>query len=151
MEVGIDIPNATVIVIENAERFGLTQLHQFRGRVGRSIYQSYCFLFTQHHFCVKNGAGFTENFSQKSQDRLKFFEKNNDGFKLAEFDLAQRGPGEVYGTEQSGEMGLRLAKLTDRELIKKGRQAAQQVANNTANYPEILAKIKDWKKTFHLE
>ena len=138
VEVGIDMPNASVIMIEGAESFGLAQLHQFRGRVGRSEHQSYCLLF------YNSG-------SEKTRERLEFFEKNNDGFKLAEKDLAMRGPGEVYGTEQSGEMGLRLAKLTDRELIKKGRQAAQQVANNTANYPEILAKIKDWKKTFHLE
>ena len=139
IEVGVDIPNASVMMIEGAESFGLAQLHQFRGRVGRSVHQSYCILFSNSN-------------STKAKERFNYFEQTNDGFKLAEKDLAMRGPGEVYGTEQSGEMGLRLAKLTDFELIKKKRrQAAQMVAANIAKYPEMLAKIKDLEKTFHLE
>ena len=149
VEVGVDIPNASVMVIEDAERFGLAQLHQFRGRVGRSVYQSYCFLFTQHHFCVKNGAGFTENFSQKSQDRLKFFEKNNDGFKLAEFDLAQRGPGEVYGTAQSGIMNLKFASTRDIDLIKTARQLASGI--DFSKYPSLKERVKEWESGMHLE
>ena len=138
IEVGVDIPNASVMMIEGAESFGLAQLHQFRGRVGRSVHQSYCILFSNSN-------------STKAKERFNYFEQTNDGFKLAEKDLAMRGPGEVYGTEQSGEMGLRLAKLTDFELIKKARQAAQMVAANIAKYPEMLAKIEDLEKTFHLE
>jgi ATP-dependent DNA helicase RecG len=138
VEVGVDVPNASVMIIEGAENFGLAQLHQFRGRVGRSSHQSYCFLF----------AG-TD--SIKSIERLKFFESVNDGFALAEKDLEIRGPGEVYGTEQSGEMNLRLAKLTDTELIKKTREAAKNIALNASAYPAVLARVRDWEKKTHLE
>jgi ATP-dependent DNA helicase RecG len=138
VEVGVDIPNASVMMIEGAESFGLAQLHQFRGRVGRSSHQSYCLLFTSSN-------------SQKSLERLKFFENNHDGFKLAEKDLEMRGPGEVYGTEQSGEMNLRLAKLTDRELIKKARQAAKTIVLDSDKYPQVMKRVKDWEGEVHLE
>ncbi|OGH65435.1 MAG: ATP-dependent DNA helicase RecG [Candidatus Magasanikbacteria bacterium RIFCSPLOWO2_01_FULL_33_34] len=136
IEVGVNIPNASVMVIEDAEKFGLAQLHQFRGRVGRSVYQSYCLLFT-------------ENYSQKAQDRLNFFEKNNDGFKLAEFDLAVRGPGEVYGIEQSGVSNLKFAKTSDIELIKKARQLAEGL--DFDKFPSLRAKVSEWERTVHLE
>ena len=138
VEVGVDIPNATVMMIENAERFGLAQLHQFRGRVGRSEYQSYCFLFTQ-------------NSGQKVSERLKYFEKENNGFKLAEKDLEIRGPGDVYGTVQSGEENLRLAKLTDQVLIKKAREAAKEIAADFEKFPIIKKKFFSWEKSVHLE
>lgn len=138
VEVGVDIPNASVMMIEGADRFGLAQLHQFRGRVGRSSYQSYCMLFT-------------ESDSAKVLDRLNFFETHLDGFKLAEKDLETRGPGEVYGTEQSGLMHLRLAKLTDRGAIKKARDAAAYLADNLSKFPLIKAKIAVWEQNVHLE
>jgi ATP-dependent DNA helicase RecG len=138
VEVGVDVPNAGVMMIEGAERFGLAQLHQFRGRVGRSIYQSYCLVFT-------------ESRSEKTLERLKFFEKNIDGFKLAEKDLETRGPGEVYGTLQSGLMNLRLAKLTDQEIIKKAREASEFASLNLEKFPSLKSKLMDWEKTFHLE
>lgn len=138
IEVGVDIPNASVMMIEGSESFGLAQLHQFRGRVGRSVHQSYCLLFTNTN-------------SSKATERLKYFEQTNDGFKLAEKDLGMRGPGEVYGTEQSGEMNLRLAKLTDRELIKKAREAAKTIVLNLERYPEVLSRVKDWGNRVHLE
>ncbi len=138
IEVGVDIPNASVMMIEGAESFGLAQLHQFRGRVGRSVHQSYCLLFTNSN-------------STKAKERLNYFEQTNDGFKLAEKDLGMRGPGEVYGTEQSGEMNLRLAKLTDRELIKKAREAAKTVVLKLERYPEVLSRVKDWENRVHLE
>lgn len=138
VEVGVNIPNATVMMIEGAERFGLAQLHQFRGRVGRSEHQSYCLLFT-------------DNGSQRVTERLKFFETCHDGFKLAEKDLEIRGPGEVYGTEQSGMMQLRLATLTDRDIIKKARAAAQAIIPEVEQYPQMLERMKKWKKEVHLE
>jgi len=138
VEVGVDIPNATVMMIEGAERFGLAQLHQFRGRVGRSEYQSYCFLFPQKQ-------------AQKSSERLKYFEKENNGFKLAEKDLEIRGPGDVYGKVQSGEENLRLAKLTDQVLIKKAREAAKEIAVEFSKYSTIKAKFGAWEKSVHFE
>ncbi len=138
VEVGVDIPNASVMMIEGAESFGLAQLHQFRGRVGRSSHQSYCLLFSS-------------SVRQKSSERLKYFESNHDGFKLAEKDLEMRGPGEVYGTEQSGEMNLRLAKLNDRELIKKAREAAKTIVSNSDKYPQVMKRVKDWEGKVHLE
>jgi ATP-dependent DNA helicase RecG len=138
VEVGVNIPNATVMMIEGADRFGLAQLHQFRGRVGRSDHQSYCFLFT-------------DSFSKKVAERLKFFEQCHDGFKLAEKDLEIRGPGEVYGREQSGMMQLRLATLTDTEIIKKAREAAHRIVPDLEKYPKVLEKMKKWKEEVHLE
>lgn len=136
VEVGVNIPNASVMMIEGAERFGLAQLHQFRGRVGRSSHQSYCLLFTNSD-------------SQKTLERLKYFEKNNDGFKVAEYDLEMRGPGEVYGKDQSGMMNLRLATLQDKELIKLARDMARGV--DFAKYPVLKNKVKQWEERVHLE
>ena len=138
VEVGVDIPNASVMMIEDAERFGLAQLHQFRGRVGRSEHQSYCLLFTTV-------------LSSTVKERLKFFEQNLDGFKLAEKDLAIRGPGEVYGLAQSGMMNLRLAKLTDQEIIKKTREAAKEAVKNIKKYPSLSERVSDWEEKVHLE
>lgn len=112
IEVGVNVPNATVMVIEGAERFGLAQLHQFRGRVGRADYQSHCLLFT-------------DSDSDEVQSRLKKFCEIKDGFKLAELDLDNRGAGDVYGYRQSGASMLQLANLTDRVLIQKVQEAAK--------------------------
>jgi ATP-dependent DNA helicase RecG len=117
IEVGVDIPNATVMVIEGANRFGLAQLHQLRGRVGRGAEQSYCILIPQTSDAAEN-------------ERLLVMESTNDGFVLAEHDLRQRGPGEFLGTRQSGYANLRLANLTDVHLIEKARKYAQQVFEN---------------------
>jgi len=116
IEVGIDIPNANIIVIEGAERFGLAQLHQLRGRVGRSEKQAWCFLFTS-----------TKPTSDQRK-RLRYFAKENDGFNLAEFDLQRRGPGEVYGTRQAGIPDLKIASIFDMELVKKTREAALEMS-----------------------
>lgn len=138
VEVGIDIPNASVMMIEGADRFGLAQLHQFRGRVGRSEHQSYCFVFT-------------DAFSHSTKDRLEFFEKNNSGMMLAQKDLETRGPGEVYGTTQSGLEGLRLAKLNDLDLIKIVRESAAKCAENLSHYPLLKQKMKSFEQSVHLE
>ncbi len=137
IEVGVDIPNASVMMIEGAERFGLAQLHQFRGRVGRAEHQSYCLLFTD-----------TEN--EKALKRLEFFENNNDGFRVAEYDLAIRGPGEVYGTTQSGIVdNLRLATLQDTELIKYARQFSRGM--DFDKHPVYREKVGEWEQGVHLE
>ncbi|MBU4226495.1 MAG: ATP-dependent DNA helicase RecG, partial [Chloroflexi bacterium] len=112
VEVGVDIPNATVMLIEGANRFGLAQLHQLRGRVGRGSAQSYCLLVPAHEDAVEN-------------ERLAAMAETNDGFVLAERDLEQRGPGEFLGTRQSGYAGLRMASLSDVRMIEKARLQAQ--------------------------
>ena len=113
VEVGVDVPNATVMLIEGADRFGLAQLHQLRGRVGRGSAQSYCLLIPTHEDATEN-------------ERLQAMAESNDGFVLAERDLQQRGPGEFLGTRQSGYgSGLRMASLTDVALIEKARAQAQ--------------------------
>jgi len=116
IEVGIDIPNATVMLIESADRFGLSQLHQFRGRVGRGKEQSYCMLMT-------------ENPSEVARQRLDIIENTQDGFRLAEEDLKLRGPGEFFGTRQSGLPDLRMAKISDVALLEMARNEAVRVFN----------------------
>jgi ATP-dependent DNA helicase RecG len=139
IEVGVDVPNATVVLIEGAERFGLAQLHQFRGRVGRSVYQSYCFLFT-------------EKSNQKTKDRLAAILTAKDGFELAELDLKLRGPGEVYGTIQSGFPEFKIAQLTDVEIIKQAKDAANDIlADGFEKYPLLKQKMSQFIKTVHLE
>jgi ATP-dependent DNA helicase RecG len=114
VEVGVDVPNATVMLIENANRFGLAQLHQLRGRVGRGLGKSYCLLIPADDAAVVN-------------ERLQVMVETNDGFVLAEHDLEQRGPGEFLGTSQSGFAGLQMANITDVHLIEKARRYAQEV------------------------
>ncbi len=114
VEVGVDVPNATVMLIEGANRFGLSQLHQFRGRVGRSQFQSYCILIPDTPDAAEN-------------ERLSAMVETNNGFILAQRDLEQRGPGEFLGTRQSGYSELRLANLTDVHMIEKARHYAQSI------------------------
>jgi len=114
IEVGIDIPNATVMVIEDADRFGLSQLHQFRGRVGRGEHQSYCYVLSAD-------AG------MQAQERLEVFQHTDDGFRLSEEDLRLRGPGDFFGVRQSGVPELHIADLSDTPLIEYSRSLAAKL------------------------
>jgi len=117
IEVGVDVPNASIMLIEGAERFGLAQAHQLRGRVGRSDDQGYCYLMLSD--------------SKPPSRRLRALESSNDGFRLAELDLELRGPGAIYGKTQHGQLDLRIAKLTDAKLIAEARHSAQEFINKS--------------------
>lgn len=139
VEVGVDVTNATVMLIEGADRFGLAQLHQFRGRVGRGQHQSYCFLFTDFP-------------SEKTKQRLQALIHSRDGFALAEQDLRQRGPGDFFGTRQSGLPDLKVACLTDLALIKIARTEANRVIKSSLKtHPALQQKISQWQKRIHWE
>jgi len=135
IEVGIDVPNATVMIIENAERFGLSQLHQLRGRVGRGADQSYCILIANYRWfdTHRKGMEALELRDQKehARERLETMVKMSDGFKIAEVDLKLRGPGEFFGTRQSGLPAFRIANLIDDvELLTQARKEAFDLIKN---------------------
>jgi len=135
VEVGVDIPNATAMIIEGANRFGLSQLHQFRGRIGRGEAQSYCVLIPETPNAIEN-------------ERLTAMAETNDGFVLAERDLQQRGPGQFLGTRQSGYAELQMASLSDIQLIEKARTHAQELFTKDPNLeqPEHEALKKMMKR-----
>lgn len=139
VEVGIDIPNATVMMIESADQFGLAQLHQFRGRVGRGAHQSYCFLFS-------------ESDSIKTLERLNAMSRTNNGFELAQFDLETRGAGEVIGLAQSGLEDLKMASLTDTINLSRARMVvAKIIEEGLEKYPALCEKLKEFEVERHLE
>jgi ATP-dependent DNA helicase RecG len=124
IEVGVDVPNATVMVIENSERFGLSQLHQLRGRVGRGAEQSYCILMTNY------------NLGADSKARIETMVKTSNGFEIAEVDLKLRGPGDLLGTQQSGVLDLLIADLgKDGKLLQQARDRAIEVLEDD---PELI-------------
>jgi len=127
VEVGVDVPNATIMIIEGAERYGIAQLHQLRGRVGRSDRQSYCFLFPSHSGALAN-------------ERLNFFASTNSGLKLAEYDLKQRGPGDVFGTQQHGYSDLRFADITNYSLVSTVQKAVAFYLSTYSLEENILLK-----------
>ncbi len=121
IEVGVDIPNSSIIIIQSADRFGLAALHQLRGRVGRGHQQSYCYLFT-------------ESDNQKAINRLEFLEKNHNGLKIAEYDLKTRGPGEAFSTIQHGFPSLKIASFSDTKLINFSQEILKEIIKN---YPDF--------------
>lgn len=130
IEVGVDVPNATIMLIEGAERFGLAQIHQLRGRVGRSEHQSYAYLMMSD--------------SKSPSQRLRALETTTDGFKLADLDLKLRGPGAIYGNLQHGALDLRVASLTDTRLIAAARGAAQEFIDKKeklAKFPHLAERV----------
>ena len=141
VEVGIDVPNASVMMIEGAERFGLAQLHQFRGRVGRGKHQSYCLLFS-------------DSFSQKTYQRLRALIASEDGFALAEKDLEIRGPGDFSGTRQWGIPDLMMSSLKDISLVEKTRESAKEILirdPQLKDFPQLRAKLSRFRQRIHLE
>lgn len=131
VEVGVDVPNASLILIENADQFGLAQLHQLRGRVGRGDHQSYCYLMMSDN--------------KKPSERLREIERSNDGFYLAEVDLRLRGPGEIYGRAQHGDLNLEIASLADTKLVKRAQAA---VASFIASGQDLI-QYKQLADTVH--
>ena len=138
IEVGIDFPNATIMMIEGADKFGLAQLHQFRGRVGRGEHQSYCFLFSEFRY----------------NPRLKAMTLSQDGFELAEKDLKLRGPGDLTGQRQWGFPDFVMASLKDIELIEKTREAAKEILTKDPElkkYPLLRGRLEEFRERIHLE
>jgi len=138
VEVGVDVPNATVMIIENAERFGLSQLHQLRGRIGRDKHQSYCFLFSDH----------------ANSQRLRALEKYSDGFKLAEIDLKLRGPGEFLGSQQSGLPDGAMKNIANTKLVTLARMHAKEILisdTSLKKYPPLKKEITKLHKNIHME
>jgi ATP-dependent DNA helicase RecG len=135
VEVGVDVPNATVMLIEDGDRFGLAQLHQLRGRVGRSEHQSYCYIVPSD--------------SKKPSQRLKEIEKSNDGFYLAEVDLKLRGPGEIYGRAQHGALNLQVATLGDTKLIARAQAEAKRFVasgENLLHYTQLARQVETYQR-----
>lgn len=131
IEVGVDVPNATIMMIEDADQFGLAQLHQLRGRVGRGQHQSFCYLMMS-----------TNN---KPSQRLREIEQSNDGFHLAEVDMSLRGPGEIYGRMQHGALNLQIATLADTQLIARAQKAAKRFIDSgesLSKYPALEARVR---------
>ncbi len=140
IEVGVDVPNATIMVIEGAERFGLAQLHQFRGRVGRGVHQSYCLLFP------------TEDGTETR--RLRAIVEAKNGFELAEKDLAIRGAGDLFGSRQSGIPDMALANITNVHLVREVRDAARDIVMQSPdlqNFPVLAERLREFENAIHLE
>ena len=145
IEVGVDVPNATVMVVEHAERFGLAQLHQLRGRVGRGSAKSYCILITG------------DRVSEQAEERLSAMVRTQDGFELAELDLSMRGPGEIFGTRQAGLPEFRIANLVrDKALLELAKREAEYFVNHPESYDEgerarVRARLKEaWQRRYGL-
>ena len=139
VEVGVDVPNASVMIIEGAERFGLAQIHQLRGRVGRGVHQAYCVL--------------VPSTSQNVSKRLRIIEGISNGFELAEYDLEMRGPGAIYGAAQHGELDVRFTSLSDLKQIAHAKELALEFVNSGQDllkYPRLATQVVKYKSITHL-
>jgi len=132
IEVGIDVPDATIIVIESAERYGLASLHQLRGRVGRSDKEGFCFVFMSDN-------------SRNSYRRLKYLEELNSGIELAEIDLKMRGQGDIFGSEQHGFKKLKVTDVNNLEMLEDAKVQAQKYFSEIKKYPKLLSKLTQRK------
>jgi len=132
IEVGIDVPDATIIVIESAERYGLASLHQLRGRVGRAQKEGYCFAFMSNN-------------SRNSYKRLKYLEELNSGIDLAEVDLKMRGQGDIFGAMQHGFKKLKVANLNNLKMLEEAKTQAQKYFPLLKKYPKLLEKLTQRK------
>jgi len=155
IEVGVDVPNATVMVVEHAERFGLSQLHQLRGRVGRGTGKSYCILVTSAAAAAGPGDSLAPpSLTDEAKQRLSVLVKTQDGFQIAEADLALRGPGEFFGTRQSGIPAFRIADLTrDREMLELAHRAAEQFLDQAPREEivKLLSYVREhWARRYGL-
>ena len=142
IEVGVDVPNATVMVIEQAERFGLSQLHQLRGRVGRGAEQSYCILIT-------------EKLNDTGKERIRALVDSQDGFEIAEMDLKLRGPGEFFGTKQSGLPSLRIGNiLRDPDILANAKHEARAFVERPPSPEDFAAAVSyiknHWQRRYGL-
>ena len=145
VEVGVNVPNASVMVVENAERFGLSQLHQLRGRVGRGGYQSYCIFVAGKE---------DEKLGKRTKERLNVLKETNDGFKIAEEDLKQRGPGDFFGLRQSGLPYFKIADIyTDAELLKETKQTVEEVLRDDPGrtIPALMAAIRERESLSYID
>lgn len=141
VEVGVDVPNATIMMIEGSERFGLSQLYQFRGRVGRGQHQSFCFLFT-------------DSSSRTTHQRLRSLIEAKNGFELAEKDLAIRGPGQILGADQTGAPDLAMKAIQNPELIKFARESAEKIINKDPelkSHAILRGRLEEFQREIHLE
>jgi ATP-dependent DNA helicase RecG len=143
VEVGVDVPNASVMIIEHAERFGLSQLHQLRGRIGRGAEKSHCILVAPFRM------------TDEARTRLETMVRTNNGFEIAETDLQLRGPGEFFGTRQSGDMGFHVANpLRDREFLEMARREAFVMAEDAAQSETLRRMLhalpEQWQRRYHL-
>jgi ATP-dependent DNA helicase RecG len=141
--VGVDVPNASVMVIEHAERFGLSQLHQLRGRIGRGAEKSHCILVAPGRM------------TDEARARLETMVRTNNGFEIAETDLQLRGPGEFFGTRQSGDMGFHIANpLRDREFLEMARRDAFALAEDAAQADALRRMLRalpeQWQRRYYL-
>jgi ATP-dependent DNA helicase RecG len=143
VEVGVDVPNATVMIIEHAERFGLSQLHQLRGRIGRGAQESHCILVAPGRM------------SEEARARLETMVRTDNGFEIAETDLQLRGPGEFFGTRQSGDLGFHVANpLRDRELLELARKEAFTLAEEPGQKETLQRTLRllptEWQRRYRL-